>query len=58
MTYATQELYGLGFDHHLQAAARITAVDANHVMRVARALLPKERLIEVVVGPGDDAGAA
>lgn len=58
MTYATQELYGLGFDHHLQAAARISAVDAQQVMRVAQTLLAKERLIEVVVGPGDDAGAA
>ena len=58
MTYATQELYGLGFDHHLQAAARIEAVDAHKVMEVAAQHFAKDRLIEVVVGPGDDAGAA
>lgn len=58
MTYATQELYGLGFDHHLQAAARIEAVDSAAVMNVAKRHLQRERLIEVVVGPGDDAGAA
>jgi zinc protease len=58
MTYATQELYGLGFDHHLHAAARIEAVTAPKIREVAAAHFAADRLIEVVVGPGDDAGAA
>jgi zinc protease len=58
MTYATQDIYGLGYDAHVHDAEKIRAVTASDVQKVASELLHANRLIQVVVGPGDDAGAA
>ncbi|MEW6439524.1 MAG: pitrilysin family protein [bacterium] len=55
---AFDELYGLGYDSYKHYAARIQAVTAQDVRRVARKYLDPDRMVEAVVLPQAPSHAA
>jgi zinc protease len=57
MVMALGERLGLGYDHYASYLDHIRSVTAADVMRVAQTYLAPERLVEVVVGPAEQASA-
>ncbi len=51
MVMALGEAFGLGYDHYRSYPERIRAISAADVQEAARRFLPRERRVEVVVGP-------
>ncbi|MEM6531568.1 MAG: pitrilysin family protein [Myxococcota bacterium] len=51
MVMALGELFGLGFDHFKGYDARVAAVTADDVQRVAARFLDRKNRVEVVLGP-------
>ncbi len=51
-TLALHEAYGLGWDDYLRYSARLAAVTAADVQRVARSYLAPDRAVVATVGPG------
>lgn len=53
---ALDELYGLGFEHHLEARRRVAAVDSDGARRVARKYFAGRPAVTAVVRPPTAAG--
>jgi zinc protease len=58
LNLALNELYGLGYDEYRRFPARINAVTAEDVLRVAQKYIQPERFTRVIVRPDPQSAAA